>query len=112
LINGISFSFSKAYHLNYQIFKTILRNYIWLVKATNPNDGAKKMTDFTQDRFHQPSGETGPKPLGFGTFLVAALIVAALVLGGIKLATMIGSDSDIPNLFPMDPPAPWWGFSA
>ncbi len=70
------------------------------------------MTDFTQERYRQPAAETAPKPLGFGTFLVAALIVAALVLGGIKLATMIGSDSDMPALFPMDPPAPWWGFSA
>lgn len=67
------------------------------------------MTDSTHNLFDRRPANLRSQTIGIGAFLVALLIVAALVLTAVKLASMPHEGL---SLIPLDHPAAWSGFTA
>lgn len=91
-----------------------MRDYIWVVKSFGTSPTEMKMTDSTQHSFAanraNPRANPAASTIGVGAFIVAMLIVAALVLTAIKLSA--GPHEYLPSLIPMDQPALHSGFTA
>lgn len=68
------------------------------------------MTDSTHNLFRDIPAQRNGASLGIGGFIVAMLIVAALVLTAIKLSS--ADTGDLPSLIPMDQPALLSNFTA